>query len=696
MCYRAAFILLSLLLSQVIHAEIPTTLYFKNSKIGSKEIAKIINEWAVPVAAFPIESHYYIVQYSEGNSLKIRESLEKVSKVVRYIPDRAYIVRVEGSADDLNHISGVEWVGIYHPYLRIEKGLLEGPKAEDVELEITFFTGEMRKVRVKKSEIPKIAMKDGVEWIQRAKEPMLVGETEGSVEFKSLNGFGSGAKVLQPERLYEIGIHGEGELIAVADSGLDQGRMDDLPKDLMGRVRKAWSLGRPKTGEWDDPFGHGTHVSGLVAGNGAASNGQVRGVAYEADLIIQSFFCWLKTPDGEQRKAVALPFEINKLFKKPYEEGAKIHTNSWQYAGFSDYDIQEAHLDDFIWNHPDMVIIFSAGNSGVDLDQDGLIDGKSIGSPADAKNCITVGASENLVLKVGMQKSWGRLGGIGSTTNIWGADPVKGDTPSNHLNGIAAFSSRGPTEDGRIKPDLVAPGTNNLSLRSRAKEVDPKQFWGIFNEDYLFDGGTSMAVPLVAGSAALVRQYYRTVEKREMISSALIKAALIHGSVDLYPGQFADFKEIPEKRPNMHEGFGRVDLLALPKKSIDDLKGLKEGEAKEFIVTVDPVIPESFRVTLVYTDYPASPAVEKVLVNDLDLTVHGPDGTVHFSNRKTEADRLNNVEHIDIEEPEAGIYRVVINGSSVPLGNEFGRQPYALVFSGAINVKDKEERFGPY
>ena len=278
MFYRTIFIILSLIFfSQIIHAKTPTTLHFKNSKIDSEEIAKLVEEWAVPVAAFPREAHYYIVQYSSGSSAEIREKLERVSDVVRYIPDRAYIVRLKGTEDDLNQIADIEWVGEYHPYLRVERDLLKGLTTEEVEVEITLFPGssvesvakkidqlsliaqasvieigtEILKVRVKKSEIPKIALIEGIEWIQKATEATLVdgiGLSEGKSwfhaseaspdNFESLNGFGSGAKALNPDRFYEKGIRGEGELIAIADSGLDRGEMDHLPKDLAGRVRK--------------------------------------------------------------------------------------------------------------------------------------------------------------------------------------------------------------------------------------------------------------------------------------------------------------------------------------------------------------------------------------------------------------------------------------------------------------------------
>jgi subtilisin family serine protease len=712
------------------HANI-TTLHFKNSKVETQEIARLLEEWAVPIAILPARPSYYIVQYSAA-SFEVRNDLERISEIVRYIPDRGYIIHLLGSLSDLEQISGIEWFGEYHPYLRVEGGLLSDSKNGELELEIALFprsetekvidqlksiaevsvldiSAEMIKVRAKRSEVPKLALVNGVEWIQKAKEPSLVDGIKiaddvsladstltGSDDFERFEGFASGAKALNPDRLYERGIRGSSELIAVADSGLDQGKMEEIPRDLSGRIRNVQSLGRSATQEWDDPLGHGTHVTGLLAGNGAASEGRVRGVAYEAEITFQSLFRW-RNIDGERVKGIALPSSLGRLFERPYQEGARVHTNSWQLSGFSNYGIQESGLDSFVWKYPDMVIVFAVGNNGVDLNGDGWIDERSLSIPSDAKNCIAVGASENLILRGGIQRPWGMLGMLGARRNIWGANPIKSDIPSNNLNGIAAFSGRGPTADGRIKPDLVAPGTNNLSLRSHARDADPKESWGIFNDDYLFNGGTSMAAPLVAGAAALVRQYYRTVEKREVVSSALVKAALINGSVDLYPGQFGNFDEIPTIRPNIHEGWGRVNLASFFSQggvhSVDDLKGLKEGEFKEFVISiVDQTSP--LRVTLVYNDYPASPSASRILVNDLDLSVRNSRNAVYFPNRKKGRDHLNNVEHIDIEEPMLGDYRIRIDASSVPLGDEFGRQPYAVVFSPISNgMKVKEREF---
>ena len=82
---------------------------------------------------------------------------------------------------------------------------------------------------------------------------------------------------------------------------------------------------------------------------------------------------------------------------------------------------------------------------------------------------------------------------------------------SDDPTGLAAFSSRGPTDDGRIQPDVFAPGTNILSLRSTRTSATG---WGLYqhNSNYLFMGGTSMSTPITAGAVVLIREFYNSGE----------------------------------------------------------------------------------------------------------------------------------------------------------------------------------------
>src|SRR4029453_6269240 len=127
---------------------------------------------------------------------------------------------------------------------------------------------------------------------------------------------------------------------------------------------------------------------------------------------------------------------------------------------------------------------------------------------------------------------------------------------------------------GRIKPDLVAPGTNILSVRSSQATENG---WGSYNQYYMYLGGTSMASPLAAGAAALVREYYIEHEHSVNPSAALLKATLINSTVDI-TGYGNTSREAGQPVPNNHEGWGRIDVGAATTPGsrgfVDDAAGL--------------------------------------------------------------------------------------------------------------------------
>ena len=182
---------------------------------------------------------------------------------------------------------------------------------------------------------------------------------------------------------------GDGEIVAVADTGFDRGSPTDVHPAFKGRVVKLYALGRPKA---NDPDGHGTHVAGSVLGDGASDTmgGEIRGTAPAAQLILQSTL----DPQGDLG---GIPIDLRDLFEPAYRDGARVHTNSWGNTrpGLP-YDASAWEIDATVWANPDLVICFAAGNDGIDRNANGVIDAGSVGSEAAAKNCITVGASESL------------------------------------------------------------------------------------------------------------------------------------------------------------------------------------------------------------------------------------------------------------------------------------------------------------
>lgn len=432
------------------------------------------------------------------------------------------------------------------------------------------------------------------------------------------------------------GLTGEGQIVAVADSGLDIGKMDDIHPDLQsapGRMPKvvllkSWA-GRDVP---DDPSGHGTHMAATIAGTGAASGGQFRGVAPGAGIYFQAIL----NKDGEPEP----PARLADLFWPAYSAGARVHVNGWG-GGSNSYLSSAAQVDEFVRSHPDFLVIFGAGNSGPSS--------RTITAEANSKNALAVGAS---IL------------------------PRPAFVPNeNDTAATADFSSRGPAGDGRIKPELLAPASAVVSARSRLVEGNLPGY-----QDYTRMQGTSMAAAVAGGTTALLREYFKEHMYINVPSAALLKAALVNGS------------RPPAGGPD-EEGFGIIDLagtiIALKEGAFrlaDEWAGVFQGE--ELIYTFHVAGSEApFKATLAWTDPVAEPGSARALVNDLDLAVRAPDGRVYYGNHFLGAnspDRTNNVEQVYLPDPVPGEYTVRVSGAGVRRntvrGSGTASQDFALVW----------------
>lgn len=467
-----------------------------------------------------------------------------------------------------------------------------------------------------------------------------------------------------------LGLTGKGEIVAVADTGLDTGDLTTLHLDFRGRIHHMQSFPfnefylsllvnpRADDGVADLNSGHGTHVCGSVLGNGTRASQlhlseQIRGTAPEAALVFQAIeqtaewnasgkMFWLRNGKPPPASGLfAIPVNLQVLLQAAYDQGARIHSNSWSTTGSSawgDYSTHSLNLDKFMWKHPDFLAVVAAGNEA---------EPGSVASPGTAKNCLTVGACGN-------------------------------NRNGHSLDTIASFSSRGPTAKGRQKPDVVAPGMDILSTRSSLSQANGSGIFEQAPDAYFFDSGTSMATPLVAGSAALVRQYLRERLAMAQPSAALVKAAIIHAgqyrrSATAPAGQLADNEQ----------GWGRVDLdMVLNPPSpvrvifVDSSDGLSTGVERRFRMQVGATVAP-LRVTLAYTDFPGPD-----LVNNLNLIVRAPDGSFFVGNDfdgDGAPDSQNNVEGVLITEPQQGDWTIHVVGSNVPEEP----QNFALVVSAA-------------
>ncbi|DAC19708.1 MAG TPA: hypothetical protein D7H91_06930, partial [Candidatus Poseidoniales archaeon] len=273
----------------------------------------------------------------------------------------------------------------------------------------------------------------------------------------------------------------------------------------------------------------------------------------------------------------------------------------------------------------------------------------TVSPPATAKNVISVGNHKNR--------------GSGSPDSIWSG------------------SSRGPTDDGRIKPDLVAPGAYVRSCRAQEATDTNGASWR--NSYYLEYTGTSMATPNAAGAAVMVREYLEEIAQRPSPQGALVKALLVLGAQDI------GSRDIP----NEDEGWGRVNLrnsLAPPGGQgiwVDDrsvMSGTGNSKSYSFNVSQSSGL---FKAVLTWSDERGSRFSSAQLVNDLDLEITSPDGTVYlgndFANGRSATggarDSVNNLEVVLIDNAAMGTWTLKVKDAQHSGGKT---QPYAVAVLG--------------
>lgn len=619
------------------------------------------------------ETGYYIVQFDGPIQERWKTGLMQIgATILDYVPDFAFSVRMKNSmVDAVRALAHVRWVGNYTAEYRLSNGALdhlhvEGGNAGDnlVLLRIDLFRGSdislnhaaiqalggtivetsEREARIRLTvNIPAQAIADlstmaDVKWIEKASQWRL----HNSVSTDIID-------ARAPRDTH--GLYGQGQVVAVSDTGLDTGVIATLHNDFgdgAGTSRVNQIIDRTGTGASDVHSGHGTHVAGSVLGNGIESGSNpsadafpdtsYAGLAPKANLIFQAI-----EDNGAAGNLSGIPADLNDLFFEAQSAGAHLHTNSWgaPYAG--SYTASSEDVDQYMWNHKDYLILFSAGSNGVDMNGDGVVDPYSIEAPGTAKNCLTVGASEGYQPSgAGRDTTWGVHT---PWVNRFSADPIASDHVSDNYDGMAATSSRGPTVDGRTKPDLVAPGSNILSTRS---SLASGTGWGAFDAYYMWSGGTSTSAPLTAGAAAVMRQYLIDAEMITAPSAALLKAALLNSAEDISPGQYAG--EIPSL-PNSVAGWGRLNLNnalypTAPMNILyyDEATGLATGQDQAYVIRVtDAGTP--LKVHLVWTDYPGTPANQGGLVNDLDLQVTDPSAGVHYPDQAAQQSTITTVSY---------------------------------------------------
>ncbi len=681
----------------------------------------------------------YIVDMMGPVNPEWREAIEDTgAEVFNYQPNYAYeVIMTPEQAERVEDLEFVEWVGVYQPEFKLHSRLDEAIDKEmpiNIRLKPGYDMDSVNSIQSdldilsagdlgengfsltadvdSMDDLENLALDEDVYYISPYVEPELHAEIDsqliggGAWFFDDYSDPVDGDHRMgdpdEPYRKYDdkgayinqVGYTGEDVTITLCDTGLDDGTEGDAGHpDFDGRVIGGTAYDDAADewidDGWDDGHGHGTHVAGSAAGDTHGGTGETmdhgyykaQGLAYDADIFVTNI------DDGTG--GLIIPEDYGEVIEEPAQRSdAYIHSNSWGAGTMGEYidsdsafDARVRDADRDTEENREMIVTASAGNDGGRGDYD-----QEIGSPGNAKNIITVGGVPTY-------------------------DPPTHDNPEE----MYGASSRGWTEDNRVKPDVVASAEGVTSTMPGAGHGEMS--------------GTSMSNPAVAGAATVVVDWYED-NYDETPSPAMVKSIIINTANEMDP-EVGDTGHIP----NRDEGWGIADIskLEMPEEDpigfmLEDQESVIEtGDMEEYSINYQDE-DEPLKITLGWTDKEAeegdSAGGTPTLKNNLDLEVESPGGEIYRGNAFDETgdgvsdsgftypdtevmedfdynddgwDDVNNINNVYIhpDELESGTYTVRVHGTNVPEdGNNDGdaSQDYALAAYNVpeIDVPDKE------
>ncbi|MBI5265777.1 MAG: S8 family serine peptidase [candidate division Zixibacteria bacterium] len=419
---------------------------------------------------------------------------------------------------------------------------------------------------------------------------------------------------------------GSGVLLGIWDGG----RVDETHLDLAGRIIST---------DASDVTDHATHVAGTILGSGSQSAGTYKGMAPLAQTLTHLWWGASSEMVTQYQDAIL-------------NYGATISNNSWGVgvspvrsstcqATLGNYFIEDATIDEVIRGEAGapIVIVWSAGNM------------RSTGS----QYCGSIGWT------------WNTIDPLASSKNVIAVGAV-----NSNDNSMTSFSSWGPTDDGRIKPDLVAPGCQSNGDAGVTSTT--------MGGGYAVRCGTSMAAPVVSGVVALMKQRWNQMTPSDNLLPSTVKGILINTATDL-----------GNTGPDFQYGWGLINAAGAVRKVGIGWQSYVEsatstGVIHTYVLTVPPSTPK-LKVTLVWDDKGGTALAGTTLINDLDLTLIDPSSNqilpwvlnpLNPAIPATHgADHLNNTEAVEVANPSAGTWLAVVSGYNIPSGP----QKYSLIFS---------------
>jgi hypothetical protein len=581
-------------------------------------------------------------------------------RLLQYYPHNAYLVWSDSATmAGLEALPFVRWQGPFHPAYKINSSL-EGRGGNISNVDVMFYdegwldtvVEELEKfgavvlqsypsqpdkafynaiIEVGANHLEDIARMPPVLWLgYQSPQPIL--DDEMSSQIVAGNYTAGVPFVGYQTWLNTVGFDGSGVVWSITDTGVDYQHPDLNTRIVGGHDYPGCTPVAGEPGN-DCGGGHGTHVSGIVGGDATAGFSDPQGFKYGFGIAPGvSFFAQNSVDNGgpwppaggwqEHSKWAVLggavggnqSWTTGEGTAHGYQASERTHDIMVHDGNFDTPSVAEPYFQ-----------VFSAGNSGPGS--------MTLTSPKEAKNIITVASSSNY-----------RVGNI--------------DT-------ISTFSSRGPAVDGRIKPDITAPGDQIASTRNDTGGSCSTPIAGT-NNMYAYCSGTSMAAPHISGSVALVTEWWRSFNGGADPSPAMAKALLVNGTVEMGAAD----------RPNFNEGWGRVHLTNVVNNGANmvykdqQLIFNNTGESQVIAVGLpDPTKP--LRVTLVWADAPGAVGANPALVNNLDLTVQTNGNTYRgnvfsagWSTTGGTADIKNNVENVFVQSP-GGDAVITINATAI-------------------------------
>ena len=646
----------------------------------------ILGPWEELDINSPYTKNLFIIQNSNSDLESLSNSLTNLGiKIIDFIPENSLIVSIENSYynqiyQEIISIESIRWISNLPTSWKISPQLLPAfykqnefidisvtPLETLSELELFELSEEISNLYDVENN-NKICDKFLCQLNSFPKSKIIdlsVDDRVYAIElFSNISVMNSNASMISGIDFANIianqELNGEGEVIAISDTGLDTDH-----GDFDGRLRNpVFNLFGPDNSGADKNSGHGTHVTATLLGDGS-------GDILAKGMVPESTFNFYQL-EVDNSGQLARWGSLYQMFMHSWNNDARIHTNSWGSESLvGQYSADSRSVDQFTYDYPGFLVLFSAGdysNSGIT-------------PPSTAKNVLSIGSTST------------------------------GAYDSEDIGVVSNFSSLGPTLDGRIKPDLVAPGQMICSARAaEAALASGRQCSDSLHSDgmtpqYMALSGSSMATPVVAGAAAMARQFLRE-QLPEPISeprSDLIKALLINGADDM--GEL----DVPNER----EGWGQINLSnsLYPNDNstpvfFDTGRSILPGHS--FIYTFEMLDDSGFDATLAWNDMEGSATAiqnSSRLVNDLDITVISPDGTIYRGNNFNNGfsisdgmnDNINNIERIRLNSGNSGLWTIQV-GHSGGFSQDFSLvisanaqeifQPDLTVLEDSINTQD--------